>query len=97
MCKLLNGFKKLSHLPANTMMKVSFKEVISTPLIAAERVASFAGLPWSKTVTANIQESIEHRSNQWKERGNITYRMADFGLDDDKIREMIGQCMPQHK
>lgn len=97
MCAMLKGFEKLSQLPANTTMKVSFKEVMSMPITVAENVASFAGLPWSKRVVANLEESVQHRSNRWKQRGKIIYRMADFGLDDDKIRDCIAQCRLQHE
>jgi hypothetical protein len=77
----------LAHDPA--IHHVRYPDMIADPIDTVRRIYDHFGLPVSDEFENRMREWIVDPANKPDRHGKWSYSLAEFGLDDDSIREMF--------
>lgn len=77
-----------SHLPESSFVDVSYYDLMRDPIAEVERIYAAVDRTFSPETKERMQRSL--RSNKKDRHGKHRYRLADFGLDSDKVEALFG-------
>ncbi|MGE0323146.1 MAG: sulfotransferase [Polyangiaceae bacterium] len=75
-------------------LDVYYQELMRDPTAELERISDFAGLAWTASDRAKLQQARGH--NQQNKHGVHKYRLEDFGLSAERTRERFADYIERY-
>ena len=75
-------------------LDVYYQELMRDPTAELERISDFAGLAWTASDRAKLQQARGH--NQQNKHGVHKYQLEDFGLSAERTRERFADYIERY-
>ena len=65
---------------------MAYKAIARDPIAAVQGIYAFAGIDWTPAAEAGMRQWLAE--NPADKHGRHSYTLADYGLTDDRVREV---------